>query len=194
MKKILNTIKENKAFIFPWVVLIALVVILASGITYAYFDFVTDEENESSMRITVTDLKVKLSMTNVSLSNMMPIYDDYKDTQANTFSFTMSNTSRKLAGCVDLFLNVTSITEELKSPDFKFELKNTTNNTTSTGSFSSIDESGRLLLKANENIPIGTTYSYTLKIWYSFNKIPLDKLKDIKNTYTRNICSNIGEK
>ena len=169
MKKILNVIKENKAFIFPWVILVGVVVILASGLTYAYFDFVADSENESSMKITATDLKINLSNPTVDLSDMMPIYDDYKDTKANTFTFTMSNTSKKLSGCVDLYLNITSITPELKNSDFKWELKNTTTNTTSSGDFTTIDESNRLLLKANENISIGATYSYTLKIWLSYD-------------------------
>ena len=169
MKKILNVIKENKAFIFPWVILVGVVVILASGLTYAYFDFVTDSENESSMKITATDLKINLSNPTVDLSDMMPIYDNYKDTKANTFTFTMSNTSKKLTGCVDLYLNITSITPELKNSDFKWELKNTTTNTTSSGDFTTIDESNRLLLKANENISIGATYSYTLKIWLSYD-------------------------
>ena len=169
MKKLLNTINENKAFIFPWVALVGLVILLASGLTYAYFDFVADSENESSMKITATDLKINLSNPTVDLSDMMPIYDDYKDTKANTFTFTMSNTSKKLSGCVDLYLNITSITPELKNSDFKWELKNTTTNTTSSGDFTTIDESNRLLLKANENISIGATYSYTLKIWLSYD-------------------------
>lgn len=169
MKKLLNTINENKAFIFPWVALVGLVILLASGLTYAYFDFVADSENESSMKITATDLKINLSNPTVDLSDMMPIYDDYKDTKANTFTFTMSNTSKKLSGCVDLYLNITSITPELKNSDFKWELKNTTTNTTSSGDFTTIDESNRLLLKANENISIGATYRYTLKIWLSYD-------------------------
>ena len=168
MRKLLNTINENKAFIFPWVALVGLVILLASGLTYAYFDFVADSENESSMKLTATDLNISLSNPTVDLSDMMPIYDDYKDTQANTFTFTMSNTSRKLTGCVDLYLGINSISGALVSPYFKFELKNNTTNTTSTGTFANIGDN-RLLLKSNENIPTSTTYSYTLKIWYSYS-------------------------
>ena len=168
MKKLLNTINENKAFIFPWVALVGLVILLASGLTYAYFDFVADSENESSMKLTATNLNISLSNPTIDLSDMMPIYDDYKDTKANTFTFTMSNTSKKLSGCVDLYLGVNSISEALVSPYFKFELKNNTTNTTTTGTFMNIADN-RLLLKENETIPINTTYSYTLKIWYSYS-------------------------
>ena len=167
MKKLLNTINENKAFIFPWVILVGVVVILASGLTYAYFDFVADSENESSMRITATDLKINLSNPTVDLSDMMPIYDDYKDTKANTFTFTMSNTSKKLSGCVDLYLGVNSISKKLANADFKWELTNNTTSTTTRGTFATVSDN-RLLIKENENIPISTTYSYTLKIWYSY--------------------------
>ena len=175
MKKILNVIKENKAFIFPWVILVTLTVVMAFGLTYAYFDYITDSEGESSTRVTATDLHVNLSNPTVNLSTLNPIYDDYKDTQANLFTFSLSNTSRKLDGCVDLYLYFTSISDGFKSADIKWELVNNTLNTITTGNFSNVVD-GRLLLKENQNIPINTTYSYTLKIWYSFarnrNQVP----------------------
>ena len=167
MRKLLNTIKEYKTFIVPWVALIGVIVVLASGLTYAYFDFVTDSESESSMKITATNLNVDLSISSVNLNNMVPIYDEYKDTKANTFTFTMSNTSRKLSGCVDLYLGINSMSKKLANADFKWELTNNTTSTTTRGTFATVSDN-RLLIKENENIPISTTYSYTLKIWYSY--------------------------
>ncbi len=168
MKKLLEAIKENKAYIFPWVILATLTVIMAFGLTYAYFDFVVDSESESSMKVTATDLHVDITNPVVNLNTLIPIYDDYKDTQANTFTFSMSNTSRKLNGCVDLYLTFNSISEGLKSENIKWELINTTTGVITSGDFSDIKDN-RILLKENVDIGLSTTYDYKLLIWYSFS-------------------------
>ena len=85
-----------------------------------------------------------------------------------SYTFTLSNTSRKLAGCVDLYLYFNSIASELINENMKWELTNTTTGTTTSGSFANVSDN-RLLLKENENIGLSTTYSYSLKIWLNFS-------------------------
>lgn len=171
MKKIFGFINRNKAYIFPIVILIGLLVLLATGLTYAYFDIVVDSNEEgSSFRVGATNLNVSLSNPVVDLNDLYPIYDDYKDTQANLFTFSLSNTSKKLAGCVDLYLSFNSIDDAFMISDIKWELVNNTNHTTTSGNFSQIED-GRLLLKENETITRDEVLSYTLKIWLSFSTV-----------------------
>ena len=166
MEKMFSRIKENKSFIIPWIVLGISILVFASGLTYAYFDFVIDSSEESSLKVVGTNFELTLSGTEINATNMYPIYDDYKDTQAEVFNFTLSNNSRKVPACYTLALYIDNISEGLKTEDFKWELVNNTTNYQVNGNFKEVSD-GRIMLNTNQTIRARTSVSYTLKIWLS---------------------------
>ncbi len=166
MKRLFEKIKNNKSFILPWIVLGISIIIFASGLTYAYFDYVINSEDESSLRTVATDLVITIGGTTVDVNNLYPIYDDYKDTEAYSFPFTVANESRKMSACYSVKLNIESISESLRTADFKWELINNTTGSTTNGNFLNEDDN-EIIFSSNQTIVKDTSVSYTLKVWLS---------------------------
>lgn len=168
MKNLFAKIKENKSFIVPWLILGFAIIIFASGLTYAYFDFILASEDESSLRITGTDFDVYLTAPDLNLTDIVPIYDEYIDTQADTFDFEVENNSRRLVACYSLSLDITSISASLISPDFNWKLINTrTDEVMATDNFSGASTSVDIALVSNISLSSHVTDTYELKIWLS---------------------------
>lgn len=168
MKKLLQKIKDNKSFIMPWVVLGISILIFASGLTYAYFDFVIDSEEQSSLKVIGADFEVVFTGSNaLSASGLMPINDINKETDAQQYNFTYANNSSRVSVCYSFTMKINSISEGLKTTDFKWELYNrTTEEVEAVGNFANI-ANNEIPILDNATLTAGTTYSYVLRIWLS---------------------------
>lgn len=167
MSNFIKKIKENKSFIVPWLILGVSIIIFGSGLTYAYFDFMLNSQDASSLKVTGTDFDLFFDGTPIAVSSMYPVFDEYADTEANSFDFEIENNSRKLSACYDLLLNVDSISAELVSGDFKWKLLDSLNNTLSSGDFSEAVVGVDFLLKDDITIGAHSTDNLKLKIWLS---------------------------
>ncbi len=170
MKKFFAKIKEDKSFIIPWFVLGLSLIIFASGLTYAYFDFALGNETQSSIKIIGTDLNVYTSAEVVELINIYPVYDEYVDQKADKFHFEVKNDSRKMIACYELNLVVTSISDALASNDFKWKLVDSdTGEVKGYGNFSGISENSSIPISINNEINFNNTDNYDLLIWLSYS-------------------------
>ncbi len=181
MKKLLEKISKNKSFIIPWLILGFSIIIFGSGLTYAYFDFVLNSQEESSLKVTGTDFDLSLYGTPVEFQDIYPIYDEYIEDQSQEFTFSIENNSRRLASCYSLSITINNISDGLKSSDLKWKLINaTTGGTVATGDFSTAGTSEIGLLD-NTSISAHTTDSYKLQIWLSYSSTT--NQNDMQSTY-----------
>ena len=153
---------------------IAILALLVFGIgrAYAYF---SAQANTEQQTVTTGTLKVDIQNNGViRAENISPISTSKMFEDATKLNFTIDNT-----GTIDLnariILNITNITEELKSYDFKWALYNEQNKINE-GTFLDV---GSELEIANA-IPILATKSqtYDLYIWIEETGFPQNELQN----------------
>ena len=159
-------------------VLVALFLVSISfGVSYAYFTAsVTGNDTAKQTKVTAGTLGVSFDVTDkITNNNIMLIKDADRATKAESLTFSVANNGN-LAGQYLIYLTDLSISNNLKSADFKWELiKNGT--TTYSGNFTtatngvlfpltSVTEAGSLT-PANQQIAVGSTDNYVLRVWLS---------------------------
>lgn len=172
MKEFFQKIKESKGFLIPLIILIVAIVVFGGGITYAYFQFIIDTENVSSLKVMGTNFDIKVVSDEVNISNAYPILDSERIESANLFPFSVKNDSRKVNACYNIYMIVEDISDELISEYFKWELVNLGTNETVSGNFSNLDPddfNNKMLLLSNSNIFKGSATNYYLRIWMSYS-------------------------
>ena len=156
-----------------------LLVSLAFGVSYAYFTLtVTGNDSVNETRITTGTLSINYSYGDtINNSNIMLIDDTDKLTRAESISFSITNTSANLNGAYLVYLDDLTISNNLKSTDFKWELvKNGT--ATFAGDFSTAVTGTPLTLTSMaltngtlspipQTISYGNTDNLVLRIWLS---------------------------
>lgn len=155
-----------------------LLVSLSFGLSYAYFTTtVTGNDDAKPTRVLSGTLSVDFTITDrINNSNIMLIQDSDRTTMAESVPFTVTNNGN-VDGTYIVYLSDMTISNNLKSEDFKWELvKN--NTITYTGDFTSavngelfpltsttqIDGS---LSPVAQNIAVNDTDSYVLRVWLS---------------------------
>ena len=160
-------IKKNTKLTLLVGILILIVIITTS--TYAYYK--TRIKSPGS-KISIMGSNFSLNITDNSLvaSNLTPIYDKNKETQGVKKEFTISIGSAGVtSACYDLYIDVTSLGENLRNKYFKYELTNGTD--TYTGSFNGRTDGSQILIIRNQNINnTNTSNSYTLYLWLSYSE------------------------
>ena len=183
-------IKKNTKLTLLVVILILIVIITTS--TYAYYK--TRIKSPGS-KISIMGSNFSLNITDNSLvaSDLTPIYDKNKATQGVKKEFTISIGSTGVtSACYDLYIDVTSLGENLRNKYFKYELTNGTD--TYTGSFNGRTDGSQILIIRNQNInTTNTSNSYTLYLWLSYseteNQITLLKGSDASRTFKGRILA-----
>ena len=168
MKNFFKKIKSNSSFIVPWLILGLAVIIFGSGLTYAYFDFVLNSQEESSLKVTGTDFSVSLYGDTISVSDLTPIYDEYYDEQALEYLFEVENDSRRVTACYSIYFDINTISESLISSDFKWKLVNLDTLEETDGNFAGASNP-EVIIKADNDIIAHTTDHYKLYIWLSYS-------------------------
>lgn len=182
MKKKVEKKKDQQRIIDKKSVVIYLLVALflitlSFGVSYAYFTAdVTGNEPATESRVTAGTLKVDFTITDkISNSNIMLIKDSDRATRAESIPFSVSNNGN-LAGQYMIYLTDLSISNNLKSEDFKWELiKNGT--TTYAGNFTTATSGtlfpltsiaqGGSVTPVSQSLAVGSTDNYVLRVWLS---------------------------
>ena len=126
------------------------------------------------------NLKLKITDTSVNISNMAPIRSSNYETEAFKKEFTISNAESTLNGCMKLYLNFNSISEQLKSEYLVYKVVSSTGNI-SEGSFKDIADN-KLLIYDSDFIETGKSISYTLYIWLRYVEDPTINLASLLGT------------
>ena len=126
------------------------------------------------------NLKLKITDTSVNINNMAPIRSSNYETEAFKKEFTISNAESTLNGCMKLYLNFNSISEQLKSEYLVYKVVSSTGNV-SEGSFKDIADN-KLLIYDSDFIETGKSITYTLYIWLRYVEDPTINLASLLGT------------
>ena len=152
---------------------------LTIGVSYAYFTAtVTGNDSAVVTKIVAGILDVDFTITDrISNDNILLIKDEKREEKAETLDFTVSNNGRGTLDAVYyVYLTDVNITNNLKSPDFKWELiKN--DDTVFTGNFSSAETNtdftitsetnNGIVIPVKQELSVGQVDRYKLRIWLS---------------------------
>ena len=131
-------------------------------------------------KVVTGNLKLSVTDTTVNISNMAPIRSSNYETEAFKKEFTISNAESTLNGCMKLYLNFNSISEQLKSEYLVYKVVSSTGNI-SEGSFKDIADN-KLLIYDSDFIETGKSISYTLYIWLRYVEDPAINLTSLLGT------------
>ena len=149
--------------------LIIIIISVAFTISYAYLKAnVTGNDTATTTNVTSGTLDITFATSAyINNNNLLLISDSDAATKAEQTSFTIDNTKSNISGKYTLSLTELSISDNLKSNDFKWELlKN--DSTINSGNFSTaVTANDFNLTSSNQTITPGTTDSYKLRIWLS---------------------------
>lgn len=148
------------------------VLILIAGVLSVTFGFFGTEVVNTLINLTsVTTGTIELTLSDeqVNATNLAPIYDQYYAVQAYTKTFTVTNTEGSINACTNIYLDISSISESLKSEYFKYKIVSS-DNKSSEGNFSSASTTENMLLLASGFFTGNQTKSYTLYIWISYQE------------------------
>lgn len=155
-------------------------VFLVGSATYAFFKPIVLGEG-APIDVISGKVKLQISESKITASNLTPIRDSSKDTKAQKNDFTISRTDESnLNACYTLYLVVDSIGEALKSKWLKYELSYIDSGgqaQTMEGNFENfasltLDKDGKAnvaLLQNQELSNENPSNSYTLRLWLSYS-------------------------
>ena len=134
----------------------------------------------NNTKVVTGNLKLNITDTSITLNNMAPIRSSVYETEAFKKEFTISSSDSTLNGCMKLYLNFNSISEQLKSEYLVYKVVSSTGNV-SEGSFKDIADN-KLLIYDSDFIETGKSISYTLYIWMRYVEDPTINLTSLLGT------------
>ena len=146
-------------------IIIILIVIASLGVSYAYFGANMINSDETTV---VSTGKIDISIDDARLEgrDMAPIYDEDYEMLATHKNFVIRSTSGNLNSCVKIYLNISSIDEELKSEYLKYKLVSPASE--KEGNFLNAKSGEKMLLLDKIFIESGKSISYDLYFWLSY--------------------------
>ena len=134
----------------------------------------------NNTKVVTGNLKLNITDTSITLNNMAPIRSSVYETEAFKKEFTISSSNSTLNGCLKLYLNFNSISEQLKSEYLVYKVVSSTGNV-SEGSFKDIADN-KLLIYDSDFIETGKSITYTLYIWLRYVEDPTINLASLLGT------------
>ena len=134
----------------------------------------------NNTKVVTGNLKLNITDTSITLNNMAPIRSSVYETEAFKKEFTISSSNSTLNGCMKLYLNFNSISEQLKSEYLVYKVVSSTGNI-SEGSFKDIADN-KLLIYDSDFIETGKSITYTLYIWLRYVEDPTINLASLLGT------------
>lgn len=163
------------------VLFVLTIIVAALGSTYAYFT-ATITGNDTASRIRTYSGKLALDFqTSQYINNLSGelIQDSQRATQADQSIFSVYHLASSTADAsYTLTLSDISISDNLKSADFKWELvKNGT--VINSGNFANIGTSTTMTITpANQTLTLGNTDNYVFRLWLSETQADQSSLYD----------------
>lgn len=153
--------KEEK-YLILLIVLISLTVISTS---FAYFTPNIIRENVNDTNISSGNISVHISDNKVNATNIAPIYDKDMESLAFKKEFSIISSST-LNSCNKIYLDITSISDSLKSEYFKYKIVG--EEESYEGNFLSSNNNEKMILIDNVFLKNNESKNYKLYIWISY--------------------------
>jgi len=143
------------------------------GVSYGWYEYSNAQANINASTIKEIPTVIFTSTENIIANNIMPIYDEdrYIYGEKNTFTITLGENLKDYDTGIEISLKDIKISEELKIPDYKYELLQD-GQIVSSGNFSNIGMSTNMNITPMTILKPNTypqTYTYELYIWLSEN-------------------------
>ena len=165
MKKINNFIKSRTFIITISLLFIALII---AGVTYAWFTWSSTDNTNITMQIGEYTVVTFTGGNAINVNNLAPVYN-YIDGESTTFTLTNNNTDVTKEFKYNVYLDVTSISNELKTTQFKYVLLDGSSNIIDQGNFSTASNGSTLNITENKSLPNGNS-SYTFLLYIDGNE------------------------
>lgn len=148
------------------IVLILLSVVVTTSFAYLGAQIIGGSIGTSS--IITGNLELTVSDTSVNVTSLEPIYEEYYAIQAYKKTFTVTNSNSALNACTQIYLDLNTLSNELKSEHFKWKIMSS-DNKQNEGNFTAAGTSEDFLLLESGFFTQGQTKSYTLYIWIAYD-------------------------
>ncbi len=165
MKKINNFIKSRSFVITLFLVFIALII---AGVTYAWFTWSSTDNTNMTMQIGEYTVVTFSGGNAINVNNLAPVYN-YTDGESTSFSLTNNNDDITKEFKYNVYLDITTISNELKTTVFKYILLDGSSNIIDQGNFSTASNGSTLTITENKTLPNGNS-SYTFIIYIDGNE------------------------
>ena len=165
MKKINNFIKSRSFVITLFLVFIALII---AGVTYASFTCSSSDNTNMTMQIGEYTTVTFSGGNAINVNNLAPVYN-YTDGESTSFSLTNNNDDITMEFKYNVYLDITTISNELKTTVFKYILLDGSSNIIDQGNFSTASNGSTLTITENKTLPNGNS-SYTFIIYIDGNE------------------------
>ncbi len=165
MKKIINFVKSRAFITTLGLTFIALII---AGITYAWFTWSSTDNTNITMQIGEYTVVTFTEGNDINVNNLAPVYN-YIDGESTTFTLTNNNDDVTKEFKYNVYLDVTSISNELKTTQFKYVLLDGSSNIIDQGNFSAASNNSTLTITENQSLPNGNS-SYTFIIYLDGNE------------------------
>ncbi len=165
MKKI-NSFIKSRAFIIALALTFIFLIII--GVTYAWFTWTSTDNTNITMQIGEYTTVTYTGGNAINVNNLAPVYN-YTDGESTTFTLTNNNTDVTKEFKYSVYLDITSISNELKSTSLKYVLLDGSNNIVDQGNFSTASNGSTLTITENKSLPNGNS-SYTFLLYIDGNQ------------------------
>ena len=159
MKKINNINKHL-------VIIIAVLILVTIGVSYSYFVADIISEGVTNSKLNTGKLKLVIDDEGISASDIAPIYDEDYEMLALKKNFSINSSSSDLNSCANIYLNIDSISSNLKSEYFKYKI--VSNDVEKEGNFKEAISNKKMLLVDKVFIENDKSIDYDLYIWISY--------------------------
>lgn len=157
-----------KIKVIPLIVIILILLLCVFSVSYSYFtgNVIGNGDNETS----VVTGKVDLSIDDESISSveMAPIYDTDYEMLAFHKSFSVISSNDSLNSCANIYLQIDSISDGLKSELFKYKI--ISSDVERDGNFLNASNNSKMLLLDKQFVESGKNLNFDLYIWVSYDE------------------------
>ena len=149
--------------------LIAIFILVAGiiAVTVSYIGAQIESKGVKPTEVKTGKLNLELSDDSLNVDSLKPIYDKNYLTGSYKKEFTLTNKSDSLNACTYIYLNISEISDSLKSRYLKYAIVDSNGNEIK-GDFEDAEVKKELPLTNNFYIESGKDINYTLYIWISY--------------------------
>ena len=148
--------------------IIIIIALLAIGIgfSYSYFGSNVISNGVNETKVTTGKIDLEIDDYSINAEDIAPIYDEDYEMLGIHKNFVVSSTNSSINACTKIYLNISNITDNLKSEYFKYKL--VYDNHEKDGNFINANSNSKLLIDDNIFIESEKSKEFDLYIWISF--------------------------